>query len=556
MTKKKLGLIIGIIVAALLAVYFGFALFFSSHFYFGSTVNGVNSSGKSIDAVKQALSDKTDNYSLTLKESGDNEETLTSKDAGLTISFEGGEVDALLDKQNPFKWVSGVFSKKKYESKNIAKIDDDTFENALQNLDCVKNSASGTQTENATYEYTDDKFKIKDEVYGTNIDMDAFKKNVTDALMNFKVSLNLEKSKSYVQPTVTKDSDDLASIVDEMNKRLNMNITFTDVNETIPKDVLAGFITSDDDENININTDAVTEYVDSIAKKYNTAGQPKTLHTSYGQDVTITGGSYGWKLDKDTEIAAISDEVQKGDDVSRELNWKTTAASHTGNDYGDSYVEINITAQHLFLYVNGAKYLETDVVTGNPNKGKATPTGAYGITYCEKNATLSGQGYSVPVSYWMPFNGNIGLHDAPWKTKFGSDLYLTVGSRGCVNLPVSVAPKIFAQVKKNFPVLVYTLPGTGKSVNTDAANAVVAKINAIGNVTTDSEAAITDARNSYNALDSATKTAVTNYETLTNAEAALATIKQQAQDAAAAQAAQQPLIRVSSFFLPLNYPVC
>lgn len=74
MTKKKLGLIIGIVVAVLLAVYFGFALFFSSHFYFGSTVNGVNSSGKTVDDVKRALSKATDDYSLTLEEADDQEE--------------------------------------------------------------------------------------------------------------------------------------------------------------------------------------------------------------------------------------------------------------------------------------------------------------------------------------------------------------------------------------------------------------------------------------------------------------------------------------------------
>lgn len=531
MAKKKFFLIIGIVVAVLLAVYFCFAIYFSSHFYFGSTVNGVNSSGKSVDDVKQALSNKTKNYSLTLKESGDCEERLSSKDAGLTVSFDGGEVDEILDGQNPLEWVSGAFAKKKYESKNIVRIDEGALESGLQNLDCVKNSAAGTQTENATYEYKDGEFKIKDEVYGTNIDMDTFEKNVKSSMMNFKASLNLTSSNSYVQPEVTKDSDELVSLVDEMNKRLNMNITFSDVNETIPKDVLAGFITTEDDKNIQINSDAVKEYVDSLAKKYNTAGHPKELHTSYGKDVTITNGDYGWRLDKDTEIAALSDEVQKGDDVSRELNWKTTAASHTGNDYGNSYVEINLTAQHLFLYVNGSKYLETDVVTGNPNKGKATPTGAYGITYCEKNATLSGQDYSVPVSYWMPFCGNVGMHDAPWKSRYGSDLYLTNGSRGCVNLPVSVAPKIFAQVKKNFPVLVYTLPGTGSSINTDAANAVISKINAIGNVTLESEGAINEARSAYDALDSASKTAVSNYSTLKNAESSLAALKKQAADA-------------------------
>lgn len=528
MTKKKLGLIIGIAAACVLAVYFGFALYFNSHFYFGSTVNGVNSSGKTVSEVEEALSKKTKDYSLTLKEADDKEEEISSDEAGLTISFKGGEVDELLSNQSPFKWISGLLNKKAYESKNIAEIDEKVLDNTLKNLDCVKNSATGTQTEDATFSYSDGEFKIQDEIYGTNIDEDAFKENVLDALTNFKSSLDLTKSKSYVQPKITKDDEKLNDTVSEMNKKLAMKISYTGVNETVPSDVIAGFLSLDDDDNITVNSEKVAEYVDTLVKKYTTSGHPKTLHTSYGKDVTISNGDYGWKIDKDAEIAELTSDVEKGEDVSREIMWKKTAASHEGNDYGNSYVEVNLTAQHLFLYVNGAKVLETDVVTGNPSKGNATPTGAYGITYCEKDATLKGENYTSHVKYWMPFNGNVGMHDASWRSQFGSDLYLTHGSHGCVNLPPSVAPKIFAQVKTNFPVLVYTLPGTGKTINFDAANAVIAKIDALGAVTLESEAAIADARASYEALDSATKTVVTNIDTLTNAEAALNTLKAQA----------------------------
>ena len=46
----------------------------------------------------------------------------------------------------------------------------------------------------------------------------------------------------------------------------------------------------------------------------------------------------------------------------------------------------------------------------------------------------------------MPFNGGIGLHDAPWQTNFGGDWYLEHGSRGCVNLQYDVAETVFNNV--------------------------------------------------------------------------------------------------------------
>ena len=68
---------------------------------------------------------------------------------------------------------------------------------------------------------------------------------------------------------------------------------------------------------------------------------------------------------------------------------------------------------------------ESDFVSGCVNKGTTTPRGTYGITYKERDATLNGENYSSPVKYWMPFNGDIGMHDADWRNEgdFGGDIY-------------------------------------------------------------------------------------------------------------------------------------
>lgn len=55
----------------------------------------------------------------------------------------------------------------------------------------------------------------------------------------------------------------------------------------------------------------------------------------------------------------------------------------------------------------------------------------------------------------MPFNGGIGLHDASWRSTFGSEIYRTNGSHGCVNLPTKVAEDIFANIESGIPVICY-----------------------------------------------------------------------------------------------------
>ena len=130
-------------------------------------------------------------------------------------------------------------------------------------------------------------------------------------------------------------------------------------------------------------------------------------------------------------------------------------AQYGEDDIGDSYVEIDVTSQYLWVYKDGVLVEETDFVSGNVSRGYNTPVGIYGITYKERNTTLRGANYASKVSYWMPFNGNVGMHDASWRSTFGAEIYLRNGSHGCVNLPPKKAEVIYEHVEKGEPVIVY-----------------------------------------------------------------------------------------------------
>lgn len=119
-------------------------------------------------------------------------------------------------------------------------------------------------------------------------------------------------------------------------------------------------------------------------------------------------------------------------------------------------VEIDLTNQHLYLFKDGDIVLETDFVSGNMSKADCvTPPGVFGLTYKTRNAILRGANYETPVNYWMPFNGNVGMHDATWRRAFGGTIYLTSGSHGCINLPLHMAASIYEYVSTGFPVVCY-----------------------------------------------------------------------------------------------------
>ena len=109
----------------------------------------------------------------------------------------------------------------------------------------------------------------------------------------------------------------------------------------------------------------------------------------------------------------------------------------------------------MFFYKEGKLVVESDFVSGNESRGWSTPAGVYPLTYKQRNATLKGENYATPVSYWMPFNGGIGLHDANWRSKFGGTIYQNSGSHGCVNLPPDKAAALYDLVYTGIPVICY-----------------------------------------------------------------------------------------------------
>ena len=125
------------------------------------------------------------------------------------------------------------------------------------------------------------------------------------------------------------------------------------------------------------------------------------------------------------------------------------------NDIGDTYIEVDMGAQHMWAYKDGALVIDTDVVTGNISRHYGTPAIVAQIQYKDRNAVLRGDNYATPVKYWMPFYGNYGIHDASWRREFGGTVYLTNGSHGCVNTPPAAMKVIFETMDSGTPVVLY-----------------------------------------------------------------------------------------------------
>ena len=526
--RKKLFIILGSVVGAVLVIYVGLSIFFMSHFYFNTTLNGKNVSGYSADKVFDNWEDEIGNYSLRIVESDGTESELKGSDIDMVLQWDD-TIARMISKQNGFAWPAKLFNPDQNTSEAIVTFDEDKLDSALDGFPFMDKSKQIDPVDATVSDYDKkDGYTLVESIPGTAIDKPVLKENIEKALYGLADTYQITEGNGYLAPKIANDDEKLLAAIDTMNKYAGSEIDYEigSEKETLDINTFADWLSVNDNEKAEIDEEKVADYVAELGTKYNTYGKSKQLATSYGTTITMSNCHYGWKIDAETEAAAIIDDIKGGEKVTRDLNYKYTAASHTGNDYGNSYVEINLTAQHLYLYKNGSLVIDSDFVSGNPSKGNATHTGVFGVTYTERDATLKGQNYATPVSFWMPFNGNEGMHDATWRSSFGGSIYKRNGSHGCVNLPYSVAQTIFENVSAGFPVFVYELAGTEsqKGIDQDAAAAVDSAIDAIGEVTAASGDLIAAARASYDALSDSQKSYVTKYQQLADSEAAYSAI--------------------------------
>ena len=482
-------------------LYWHESLKYKTCFLPGTIVDGMDVSGKTAAEVENAIREQLNGYTLTVTGREDFSEKITGESVGLYTEFDD-TLEKAIAAQRPMDWGKYRFgySSNEVNTAALLRYNDEMLREAVDGLSCMdkENMREPQDARISDYDSSTGIYMILKEDEGTELLEDRVREAVGNAVISLAESVDLEEQGCYLDPSVTADDEALKAACEAMNRYVGAKITykFGDKSETLSGSEIHKWLTVNG-TSVSISETKAAEFVKNLASAYDTAHKAKKLKTSYGKTVTIPGGNYGWKINQTKETAALVSLIKNGEQISREPEYSRKAASHSGNDYGNTYVEINLTAQHLYFYVNGKLLVQSDFVSGNAAKGWSTPAGAYSITYKQRNATLKGQGYATPVSYWMPFNGGIGLHDANWRKAFGGTIYKNSGSHGCVNLPPAVAKTIYENISAGDPVLCYHLEGTesgstsGPTGNASAETTAAAETTASSSATTAVPAATT-----------------------------------------------------------------
>lgn len=440
------------------AAYVGGATYLQDHFLPNTTLDGHDVSLMTIDEAATFADDELGSYTAHVEGQGLDLQ-IAPADAGLAIDTLG-ETRAAHDQLNRWQWPLDILGDHVLTTPRAVKVDDAKLAQTLaEPIEAI--NANATAPVNATMAYVEESgaFEVIPEKMGTGVDANAVLTIVRKGLVALQADIHIDES-VLAAPEVTSDDEHLNTAAERANFFIQGGIELSHDGEVVDRvepDTIRDWIVLDDDLNATFDSSHVTEWCRGpFSERHDTVAIKRTYTRPDGRTFTVEGGTYGWCVDGAALAQLLIKAIETGSREPVEIPFIVEAERWVElgqQDWGDTYIDLSISEQHMRFYVNGELKLESDVVTGRVSDNHPTPTGVYYINgnkgTKQKLIGLDEDGdkkpdYENEVDWWMPFiNNMVAFHDASWRSSFGGQIYVDNGSHGCVNLPPEVAKQLY-----------------------------------------------------------------------------------------------------------------
>lgn len=445
----------GICLGIVLYIVIGF--WYRERFAPGTYINGIYCTGKTAEEVNEELKELYPHESLLVEGDGGLQFTISFADIAVNIDYIS-QLKELKGSQNPFMWITFLFGGGQTSLKPEILPEEELLRTALaERLDTVDKALCELVEirRDGAYALFDGRKHV--------LNFEAAYSVVLEALQQEKTSVDI--TGCYEDLPYTEDMRATLALWEKVDALQSCGIVYDmgDGKVALTPEIVSGFIALDTDGtfllddmgNLVLEEEAVVAFIDSLCAEYDTLGGARSFQSTRGDIVTVEGGTYGNKIDRDAEIAYLRQALADHVNEVHIPAYEAEARVRGRDDIGDTYVEVDMTEQRLYYYEEGELLLETDVVTGSISGGHKTPSGVNFVYAMQRNRILRGPDYESFVKYWAPVNGGIGIHDASWRGSFGGEIYKTNGSHGCVNVPSSVMGKLYDMLEIGVPVVMF-----------------------------------------------------------------------------------------------------
>lgn len=406
----------------------------------GTVLCGFDLSGKLGNAAYDLISEAAQDYALTLKI---NDDLVVISGDEMSLTYHEDVLTAYIDAVKNGEDTTGIMPVT-YNAKQLQSRIAYSINKKPQNVSLA-------------YDAEANEFVFVDPIPGTAYDLEPVVQELDSVILSFTPGYTTTAQGRDMAAAVTADSDRAKQAQLDANQILRTALTYSytpdnsrTTYEALTVDDIGSFITFNDDLKAVVDKDAVMAYAERMGELFSVGTNDGKFLTSLGEYIDFEI----YYADQLVDTRALANDIvycvenrisgaRVAPYLPKEKGWSY--------DLGGNYVEVNLTKQCLWVYNNYECVMYTPIVTGSLGSGWGTPNGAFDVVYKDIGAQLMG----LDVTYWMPFHGNYGLHDAPWRRVYDEDEYLFNGSHGCVNIPPANARAVFHNVSWDTPVIVY-----------------------------------------------------------------------------------------------------
>lgn len=276
--------------------------------------------------------------------------------------------------------------------------------------------------------------------------MNTKNKRLLSILLSFTIGVS---ACGCARQSISSNGNESTSVVSEYESSLNAKDESTKKTTTTKSDTTSA-------------TESTTKEKETKVTTSNQADEKeKPFYEDEGNICVTSNVNLREKPNTKSKVITVINKFEKLKRIKTNDSWdyvsygdkKGYVSKKYTKELGDTFVEVDISKQNLYLYVDDELYLTADVVTGRKNKYD-TRLGCNPIYAKQTDRYLKGDDYNVHVDFWLPFDKGQGLHDASWRKTFDDDDYLN-GSHGCVNMKYADAKTVYENVSVGTKVLVH-----------------------------------------------------------------------------------------------------
>lgn len=447
----------------MMAAFLLLGLYYRNNFPVNTWINGVYCTGKSVEEVNQELTASAEAPVVHIL---DEEGNIYPVDLAET-DYEADYTEPLerfIRRQNPLSWMENMMLRQSYELLPSFSFDEEKLRQLLEELEPVRQDA--VKEADISIHFSDTQGWVLDNGLEHRLDEERLFQCVQECVADGSYEVDMEQSGCIYDLSPSAWQMTLLSLWEKVEKFQQCGIVYDmgDQMMSLQGGISGSFLTVDQsglpllDEAGEpvVDPEAVKAFVSRLAEEYDTYGKEISFQSTRGDMVQVPGdGTYGTTIDQEAEfeylMAALAEKRQEVHIPA----YIRQGLVRGKNDIGDTYIEVDMTEQKMYYYVDGELVIETDVVTGHTGRRRGTPQGVNFVYNKQRNRVLRGQGYASPVKYWVPVKGAIGIHDANWRSEFGGEIYKTDGSHGCINTPTEAMAQLYEQVEIGTPVIMF-----------------------------------------------------------------------------------------------------